>query len=192
MRVLVTGASGFIGRNVLLRAPRDWRDRRRVPPRPPGSTRSSRGTADARARRAVRPDRRRGRRARWRAKPGRSTRACIWPPTAIRRRRRSGPPGICSSNTLALVTCLEHVRVGHFVYVSSGAVYDGLQRAGHAGDAGRAAAAVRDLEARVRALPALVRRTPAYRRQLRQRPLLRRLRTVRARSARSRRAGCAA
>ena len=24
MRVLVTGASGFIGRNVLLRAPRDW------------------------------------------------------------------------------------------------------------------------------------------------------------------------
>ncbi|MGH9143101.1 MAG: NAD-dependent epimerase/dehydratase family protein, partial [Vicinamibacterales bacterium] len=24
MRVLITGASGFIGRNVLLRAPRDW------------------------------------------------------------------------------------------------------------------------------------------------------------------------
>ena len=24
MRVIVTGASGFIGRNVLLRAPRDW------------------------------------------------------------------------------------------------------------------------------------------------------------------------
>ena len=24
MRVVVTGASGFIGRNVLLRAPRDW------------------------------------------------------------------------------------------------------------------------------------------------------------------------
>jgi len=29
-------------------------------------------------------------------------------------------------NTLTLVTLLEHVRVGHFVYVSSGAVYDGL------------------------------------------------------------------
>jgi UDP-glucose 4-epimerase len=29
-------------------------------------------------------------------------------------------------NTLGLVTLLEHVRVGHFVYVSSGAVYDGL------------------------------------------------------------------
>jgi nucleoside-diphosphate-sugar epimerase len=24
MRVIVTGASGFIGHNVLLRAPRDW------------------------------------------------------------------------------------------------------------------------------------------------------------------------
>ena len=24
MQVIVTGASGFIGRNVLLRAPRDW------------------------------------------------------------------------------------------------------------------------------------------------------------------------
>ncbi len=24
MRLIVTGASGFIGRNVLLRAPRDW------------------------------------------------------------------------------------------------------------------------------------------------------------------------
>ena len=24
MRLVVTGASGFIGRNVLLRAPRDW------------------------------------------------------------------------------------------------------------------------------------------------------------------------
>src|SRR5205085_339671 len=30
------------------------------------------------------------------------------------------------SNTLALVTCLEQMPVGHFVYVSSGAVYDGL------------------------------------------------------------------
>jgi nucleoside-diphosphate-sugar epimerase len=29
-------------------------------------------------------------------------------------------------NTLALVTCLERIRVGHIVYVSSGAVYDGL------------------------------------------------------------------
>src|SRR6185312_7836466 len=32
-------------------------------------------------------------------------------------------------NTLGLVTLLEHVRVGHFVYVSSGAVYDGLNGA---------------------------------------------------------------
>jgi nucleoside-diphosphate-sugar epimerase len=30
-------------------------------------------------------------------------------------------------NTLALVTLLERVRFGHFVYVSSGAVYDGLR-----------------------------------------------------------------
>src|SRR5689334_11953113 len=30
-------------------------------------------------------------------------------------------------NTLALITLLEHVKFGHFVYVSSGAVYDGLR-----------------------------------------------------------------
>ena len=40
------------------------------------------------------------------------------------------------------------------VYVSSGAVYDGLRRRGVAGRRRSTAAAVRDLEARVRALPA--------------------------------------
>ena len=31
MNVLVTGASGFIGHNVLLRAPREWHDHRALP-----------------------------------------------------------------------------------------------------------------------------------------------------------------
>ena len=55
----------------------------------------------------------------------RSTRACIWPPTAIRRRRPSARVGPRVEHA-ALVTFLEQLRVGHFVYVSSGAVYDGL------------------------------------------------------------------
>ena len=99
----------------------------------PGSTRSSPSRADARPRRALRSD-----------EPGvgggarrheRSLDACcISRRTAIRRRRPSDRRGISRSNTLSLVTLLEHVRVGHVVYVSSGAVYDGLRRSGLAGD----------------------------------------------------------
>ena len=33
------------------------------------------------------------------------------------------------SNTVAFVTCLEHCPADHVVYVSSGAVYDGLRGA---------------------------------------------------------------
>ena len=42
MRVIVTGASGFIGRNVLLRAPRDWEIVAVVPSDAAASKRSSR------------------------------------------------------------------------------------------------------------------------------------------------------
>jgi nucleoside-diphosphate-sugar epimerase len=128
MRVLLTGASGFIGHNVLLRAPRDW-DIVAVYHRTAGldafvarhklenvrATRCDLANAEEMARLADEAG---------------SFDACLY-------LAANGDPAVSSDrpawdlqlNTLALVTCLEHVRVGHFVYVSSGAVYDGLQGA---------------------------------------------------------------
>jgi nucleoside-diphosphate-sugar epimerase len=125
MRLLVTGASGFIGRNVLLRTPRDWEviavahrdpgfeafvaDQRlshvRVvrcdltDPAAVGVLASTAGRADAALYLAANGD----------------------PAVSAER-----PRWDLESNTVALVTFLEHYPVDHLVYVSSGAVYDGL------------------------------------------------------------------
>ncbi len=124
MHVVVTGASGFIGRNALLRAPRDWRvtavanrshdleafvrehglDHVNVlhcdlcDPEQVRAAAAAAGAADASLYLAANGD------------PARS----------------AHDPGLdLRANAVALVTFLEHWPVRHIVYLSSGAVYDG-------------------------------------------------------------------
>jgi UDP-glucose 4-epimerase len=125
MRVIVTGASGFIGRNVLLRAPRDW-EILAVFNRTPGLDVF---VADHRLSH-VRPvqcdltD----------AAAVRALAAQAGPVDAALYLAANGDPAASAerprwdleSNTLALVTFLERCPVGHLVYLSSGAVYDGI------------------------------------------------------------------
>jgi nucleoside-diphosphate-sugar epimerase len=126
MNVLVTGASGFIGHNVLLRAPRSWQVTA-VYHSTPGLEEFSRRHALANVR-AVRCDLTNAAAVAEFARSQASFDACLYlaangdPAKSAER-----PAWDLALNTLGLVTLLEHVRVGHFVYVSSGAVYDGLQ-----------------------------------------------------------------
>jgi UDP-glucose 4-epimerase len=126
MRVIVTGASGFIGRNVLLRAPRDWRitavyhrtagleafvaahQLSHVTPIRCDLTNVADVTALAQA--------------------------VGGPADAVLYLAANGDPAVSvdrprwdlESTALGLLTFLDHGPVGHLVYVSSGAVYDGL------------------------------------------------------------------
>jgi nucleoside-diphosphate-sugar epimerase len=128
VRLLLTGASGFLGRNTLLRAPRDWQ-----------ITAVFRGSADfvdflSRERlsnvRAVRADL-------TDANDVDGLRAAAGEVDAVLYFAANGDPAVSvrdpvhdlRSNTLALVTFLERCPVSRFVYVSSGAVYDGLSGA---------------------------------------------------------------
>jgi UDP-glucose 4-epimerase len=126
MRVLLTGASGFIGRNVLLRAPRDWNivavyhrsadfttfveEHRLTNVDPVLCDLLNRGDVDHLVDRM-----------------GGAPDAVLYlaangdPAASAREPRRD-----LEQNTLALVTFLERCNTAHFVYMSSGAVYDGL------------------------------------------------------------------
>jgi UDP-glucose 4-epimerase len=125
MRLVVTGASGFIGRNVLLRAPRDW-EIVAVAHQTPGLEAFVAGhqltnvrvvrcdLTDAAAVRALAVESGRADAGLYLAANG--------DPAASAER----PRWDLESNTVALVTFLEHCPVDHLVYLSSGAVYDGL------------------------------------------------------------------
>lgn len=126
MQLVVTGASGFIGRNVLLAAPRDWDVVALYRDTPLEPFLARHGLTHVRARRCDLLD----------AGDVRATVAGIGGrPDAVLYLAANGDPAASSarprwdleSNTTALVQFLEHCPAGHVVYVSSGAVYDGLR-----------------------------------------------------------------
>ena len=129
MKVLVTGASGFIGHNVLLRAPREW-EIVAVYNSTPGLEEFVK-THRLTNVRPVRCDLLNEADVRGLA------RTIGAKPDALLYLAANGDPAASServrwdleSNTVAFVTCLEQCPANHVVYVSSGAVYDGLRGA---------------------------------------------------------------
>jgi UDP-glucose 4-epimerase len=125
VKLILTGASGFIGRNVLLRAPHEWeivavyhRDvdleafvstHRLSHVRPVGCD-----LADEAA------SRRLGDLA------GRADAALYLAANGDPAASAERPRWDLESNTIALINFLEHCAPDHLVYMSSGAVYDGL------------------------------------------------------------------
>jgi len=129
VKVVVTGASGFIGHNVLLRAPREWTIYA-VYRSTPGleafvATHGLTHVRPVRCNLLNEPE------------VEELARTIGAPPDAMLYLAANGDPVASSerprfdleSNTLAFVTCLEHCPANHVVYVSSGAVYDGLSGA---------------------------------------------------------------
>jgi UDP-glucose 4-epimerase len=125
MRLVITGASGFIGRNVLLRAPREW-EIVAFAHRTPGLEAF---VADHQLShvRVVRCDLTDAAAvAALAAETGRADAALYLAANGDPAASAERPRWDLESNTVALVTFLEHYPVDHLVYLSSGAVYDGL------------------------------------------------------------------
>jgi nucleoside-diphosphate-sugar epimerase len=129
MKVVFTGASGYIGRTELLRAPREWTIYA-VYHSTPGLEAfiAEHNLANVRA---IRCNLLNEGDVQMMAKAIGST------PDAMLYLAANGDPAASAerprwdleSNTVAFVTCLEHCPASHVVYVSSGAVYDGLSGA---------------------------------------------------------------
>jgi len=125
MRLLITGASGFVGRNVLVRAPRDW-DIVAVYNEAVDFPAFLEHEALSHVR-AVRCDL---------TVPAdvKAMRVAAGAVDAALYLAANGDPAASAQdplrdlrlNAVALVTFLEHCPVPHLVYFSSGAVYDGL------------------------------------------------------------------
>ena len=125
MKLLLTGASGFIGHNVLLRAPRDW-EIVAVYHRTPGLEQfvAAQGLTNVRVEQCDLLD----------AAAVKALAVRVGRPDAMLYLAANGDPAASAerprwdldSNTAAFVTTLEHCPADHVVYLSSGAVYDGL------------------------------------------------------------------
>ena len=126
MKVVVTGASGFIGHNVLLRAPRAWTIYA-VYHSTPGLEQfvQQHGLSNVRP---VRCNLLNESDVQLLARTVGAT------PDAMLYLAANGDPAASATrprwdleaNTVSFVTCLEHCPADHVVYLSSGAVYDGL------------------------------------------------------------------
>jgi nucleoside-diphosphate-sugar epimerase len=128
LNVLITGASGFIGHNVLLRTPRSWQVTA-VYRDTPSLDEFVRRHALTNVR-VVRCDLTNPASVAALARTNASFDACLYlAANGDPAKSADRPAWDLTLNTLGLVTLLEHVRFGHFVYVSSGAVYDGLSGA---------------------------------------------------------------
>jgi nucleoside-diphosphate-sugar epimerase len=126
VKLVLTGASGFIGHNVLLRAPREW-EIVAVYNRTPGLEAFVKAEGLSHVR-PVKCDLLNEDDVKSLA------RVIGGKPDAMLYLAANGDPAASAerprwdleSNTLAFVTCLEHCPADHVVYMSSGAVYDGL------------------------------------------------------------------
>lgn len=125
MRVIVTGASGFIGRHILLNAPRDWDIVAVHHATALDDFLQAQGLSHVRAVRCDLLD----------PADVRALAASVGGEVdAVMYLAANGDPAASAerprwdldSNTTALVNFFEHCRAGHVVFVSSGAVYDGL------------------------------------------------------------------
>jgi UDP-glucose 4-epimerase len=126
VKLLVTGASGFIGRNVLLRAPRDWtitavyRQTTDLPAfvREHDLSHVTAIACDLLSAADV---------ASLVSRTGRADALLYLAANGDPAASADRPRWDLESNTVALVNVLEHQPADRVVYVSSGAVYDGLR-----------------------------------------------------------------